>query len=392
MAFVSSTGTPTQEGDKGILYDFNDGARVLLPKGEWHVNIIDDDSGNILFSCDTSGGWVTSTKKYYVMFRVQVFKKGETSPCLDTVMNLKGKHVLISFPTGTLGDIIAWFHYAEKFRIKHQCKLECAVSEEFITLFSDNYPEIKFTAAQDKYEGKPYATYRIGLFFNGDTDNQPVDFRLVGFHRNAGYILGVSPQEEPPRLNLSAERKIPDPYVCIAVQSTAQAKHWNNGPGWAEVVSHLKELGYRVLCIDRNAHSGHGFVWNHIPWGAEDFTGALPLQERVDLLRHASFFIGLSSGLSWLAWATRIPVILISGFTLPNSEFYTPWRVFNSHGCNGCWDNITYNFDHADFLWCPVHKGTDRQFECTRLITGKQVCGVIDSLHNYLIKNKVVEE
>ena len=24
MAFVSSTGTPTQEGDKGILYDFND--------------------------------------------------------------------------------------------------------------------------------------------------------------------------------------------------------------------------------------------------------------------------------------------------------------------------------------------------------------------------------
>ncbi|MGD2630151.1 autotransporter strand-loop-strand O-heptosyltransferase, partial [Escherichia coli] len=104
-------------------------------------------------------------------------------------MNLKGKHVLISFPTGTLGDIIAWFHYAEKFRIKHQCTLECSVSEEFITLFSDNYPEIKFTAAQDKYEGKPYATYRIGLFFNGDTDNQPVDFRLVGFHRNAGYIL-----------------------------------------------------------------------------------------------------------------------------------------------------------------------------------------------------------
>ncbi|MBZ8685166.1 autotransporter strand-loop-strand O-heptosyltransferase, partial [Escherichia coli] len=108
MAFVSSTETPTQEGDKGILYDFNDGARVLLPKGEWHVNIMDEDSGNILFSCDTSGGWVTSTKKYYVRFRLQAFKKGKTSPCLDTVMNLKGKHVLISFPTGTLGDIIAW--------------------------------------------------------------------------------------------------------------------------------------------------------------------------------------------------------------------------------------------------------------------------------------------
>lgn len=41
----------------------------------------------------------------------------------------------------------------------------------------------------------------------------------------------------------------------------------------------------------------------------------------MNLLHHASFFIGLSSGLSWLAWATHIPVVLISGFTLPVSEF-----------------------------------------------------------------------
>lgn len=81
MAFVSSTETPTQEGDKGILYDFNDGARVLLPKGEWHVNIIDDDSGNILFSCDTSGGWVTSTKN---------IMSGSECRCLK-----KEKHLLV---------------------------------------------------------------------------------------------------------------------------------------------------------------------------------------------------------------------------------------------------------------------------------------------------------
>ncbi|EHC5800490.1 autotransporter strand-loop-strand O-heptosyltransferase [Escherichia coli] len=384
MTFILPPEMPTQEGGKGVLYDFNDGARVLLPKGEWHVNIIDEESGNILFSCDTQAGWVSSTKKYYVKFRIQVFKKGEATPFLDEIMELKNKHVLISYPTGTLGDILAWFHSAENFRMKHQCQLECSIGEEFITLFSDEYPEIKFTPAQEKTESKPYATYRIGLFFNGDTDNQPVDFRLIGFHRNAGYILGLPPQDEPPRLNLTAERKIKEPYVCIAVQSTAQAKHWNNGLGWDEVVKYLKELGYRVLCIDRNAHSGHGFVWNHIPWGAEDFTGSVPLQERVDLLKHASFFVGLSSGLSWLAWAVRVPVVLISGFTLPNSEFYTPWRVFNSHGCNGCWDKTNYDFNHTDFLWCPEYKGTERQFECTRLITGKQVCGVIDSLHSYL--------
>ncbi|MEG0825643.1 MAG: hypothetical protein RSG86_07835, partial [Oscillospiraceae bacterium] len=108
-----------------------------------------------------------------------------------------------------------------------------------------------------------------------------------------------------------------------------------------------------------------------------------------NLLRHASFFIGLPSGLSWLAWAARIPVVLISGFSLPNSEFYTPWRVFNPHGCYGCWDDTSLNFDHHDFLWCPRHKNTDRQFECTRLITGAQVNGVINKLHRSLTEQGV---
>lgn len=109
-----------------------------------------------------------------------------------------------------------------------------------------------------------------------------------------------------------------------------------------------------MLCIDRQARHGQGFVWNHIPYGAEDFTGDIPLQERVDLLRHASFFIGLASGLSWLARATDIPVVLISGFSLPNSEFYTPRRVFSSHGCNGCWDDTSVDFDHQDFCGARI--------------------------------------
>ena len=152
------------------------------------------------------------------------------------------------------------------------------------------------------------------------------------------------------------------------------------------MIDHLKKAGYRVLCIDREATYGQGFVWNHIPYGAEDFTGALPLQERIALLEHADFFIGLGSGLSWLAWATGIPVVLISGFSLPNCEFYTPYRVINTHGCFGCWDDVNIHFDHKDFFWCPRHKGTDRQYECTRLITGQQVINHIERLRQSLKK------
>lgn len=385
--FATPPEFPTCAGPEGILFDFNYGARVYLPEGKWHVILLDDDSGNVLFSCDSDGGWVASTKKYYVRFRIQVFHQGETHPVLDETLDMKDKPVVIFFPTGTLGDMLGWFHYAERFRQLHRCHLECVMGQEIIDLLSAQYPEITFSTKASLRTVNPYASWHVGLFFKGDTLHQPVDFRKVGFHRNAGYILGVDPRECPPRLKLDAERKIAEPYVCIAAQSTNQAKYWNNGHGWAEVVVHLKSLGYRVLCIDRQARHGQGFVWNHIPYGAEDFTGDIPLQERVDLLRHASFFIGLGSGLSWLVWAAGIPVVLISGFSLPNSEFHTPWRVFSSHGCNGCWDDTSVDFDHQDFLWCPHHRDTPRQYECTRLITGRQVTGVVDRLHAGLVDN-----
>ena len=61
----------------------------------------------------------------------------------------------------------------------------------------------------------------------------------------------------------SPDRPIPDRYVCIAAQSTTQAKYWNNPFGWREVISFLKAEGYEVVCIDRAAASGHGLIWNH---------------------------------------------------------------------------------------------------------------------------------
>ncbi|EIX6435645.1 autotransporter strand-loop-strand O-heptosyltransferase [Salmonella enterica] len=383
-SFAPAPELPTQKGPYGILYDFNDGARVKLPPGEWRVNLIDDASGNLLFTCQSGEGWVTSSKKYYVDFRIQVFRGNDREPLVDAVLDLRDKPVIVHFPVGTLGDLLGWFPYAERFRQRHLCRLECVMGAEIIDLLRDQYPDIRFSPRDAIATKNPYASYRIGLFFGGNDTHQPVDFRQVGFTRIAGYILGVSPQEEAPRLKLDGARAVEEPYVCIAVQSSCQAKYWNNGHGWAQVVAELKRLGYRVLCIDKEAHHGWSYVWNHIPHGAEDFTGALPLQQRVDLLRHAAFFVGLSSGLSWLAWGCGIPVVLISGFTDPQSEFYTPWRIFNPHGCHGCWDDIRLDFDHADFLWCPRHKGTERQYECTRLITGQQVVRTIRQLHEQI--------
>ena len=74
---------------------------------------------------------------------------------------------------------------------------------------------------------------------------------------------------------------------------------------------------------------------------------------------------------------------MISGFSHPSTEFETPWRVINYHTCNSCWNDPAHRFDHKDFLWCPRHKDTPRQFECTRLITVEQVKKVLRKLPNF---------
>lgn len=382
---------PTQEGPIGIRYDFNDGCRVVLPEGDWRVRLSDLDTGNILYETAIKAGRINSSKRYYLRCRIEVWSGGKA--VLQHDYSCEGRDVLVQFPVGTIGDTMGWFPYAVKFQTLHGCRLFCAMAEWLIPLFKEAYPEITLISHEQVEPERYYATYSMGLFFDDEEHiHQPCDFRQVGLHRTAGYILGVDPTEVPPRLTLPDEsRPIPERYVCIAAQSTAQPKYWNNPSGWREIIAFLKNAGYRVICIDRQPVHGTGIVWNHIPWGAEDQTGDRPLVERARWLRHAEFFVGLSSGLSWLAWAAGTPVVMISGFTHPTNEFTTPYRVINYHACNSCWNDVRVRFDHKDFLWCPRHAGTPRQFECTRLITAEAVKTVIRRIPGFGSKTGAID-
>jgi autotransporter strand-loop-strand O-heptosyltransferase len=384
-AYPAPAEMPTQAGPRGMRFDFNDGARVVMPESDapWRVRLSDMETGNILFETELKSGRVNSSKRYFVRFKVEAWQKGER--LIEHEYNAKDRDVLIQFPVGTLGDPMGWFPYAVRFRDDHGCRLACAMGEKIIPLFKDAYPDITFLTHEEVKPEKYYATYSIGLFFDDkDFLHQPSDFRHVGLHRTAGYILGVDPTEFAPKLVIPEDtRPIEEPYVCIAVQSTTQSKYWNNPMGWRELIPWLKEAGYRVICIDQKPVHGTGLVWNHIPHGAEDQTGDKTLQERARWLKHCDFFVGLSSGLSWLAWASGCPVVMIAGFTHPTNEFATPYRVINYHTCNGCWNDVRHRFDHKDFLWCPRHANTPRQFECTRLITVEQVKATISRIPGF---------
>ena len=98
---------------------------------------------------------------------------------------------------------------------------------------------------------------------------------------------------------------------------------------------------------------------------------------RANMLYHAEFFIGLSSGLSWLAEAVNCPVVMICGFSQDWFEFYTPYRVANRRVCNGCFNDI-----RATYLEkiCPYHEGTPRELECQKKISPRMVIEAIERL------------
>ncbi|WP_025840498.1 glycosyltransferase family protein [Asaia platycodi] len=97
--------TPSQVGPEGIRYDFQEGCRVSLPEGDWHLEIKDLLTQTVLFSAESKGGFIASTKKYFVPFSIKVSRAGRV--VLDHIMNLNDQEVLIDMHLGGVGDHIA---------------------------------------------------------------------------------------------------------------------------------------------------------------------------------------------------------------------------------------------------------------------------------------------
>jgi len=214
-----------------------------------------------------------------------------------------------------------------------------------------------------------------------------VDSRLMPMEIIGKTVLGTPYTLQTVRYIPTKSRAIQEPYVCIGVQASGTWKGWHHPRGWDEVVAYLKDAGYRVLCIDWDRENVYEGISSKIPAEAEDFTGDIPLIERINLLAYADFFVGLSSGLSWLAHAAGCPVVMISGFTLPWFEFDTPYRVQNFTKCHGCFNDVRAEWVHVQH--CPYHRGTDRAFECSRSISPQQVIMTIERLrHDLSNENK----
>ena len=368
-SILGETGLPD------VLLDFNDGLRLQIPKGNWHVKISDYTSNFVFLDEDIlEGATLISVEKFFVNWEITLAFNGEV--CFYHQFDPHEQHVHFIFPVKTLGDNITLFPYMKALKEFYNCHVSCTVPKYLQDIIKFYYPEIELT---DDISDDTYATYyMLGQNFNEpitSTENiramplKEFGHSIVGWHINVNQKVIYHPTEE---------RKIKEPYVCIAVQASGTPKAWLNPNGWPFVVQYLKQLGYRVLCIDKEREtSDYGNVVT-MPEGAEDFTGNKPLIERINLLAYADFFIGLSSGLAWLAWSVDIPVILISGISAPWYEFATPYRINNTLVCHGCFNDIRYN--HKELFTCPRYKGTEQVYECSKKISAQQILYEIDRL------------
>jgi autotransporter strand-loop-strand O-heptosyltransferase len=358
--------------------NFIDGPKVKITgqfPEQYNVKFIDKSKGEVVYSADIStNSWAKANKKKFVDWKIVI--TDSKNNVIEHNFDLNNKKVLIYIDSNSIGDTIAWIPYVDEFRKKHNCKTY--VFSFHNSLFSESYPEITFLDKIDNFLDFDCA-YKIGWYytddknFNTDINENPPN--TIPLQKTITDILGLDYSEIKPKIKQLSVYETDKPYICIAVHSTAQAKYWNNPTGWQELVDYVKSFGYEVYLISKEED---GYMGNKQPNGIIKINNK-SLEEIGSILKGAKFFVGLGSGLTWFSWALNVPTILISGFSEPWQEMKSDViRVINKDVCHGCF--AKHLFDRGDWNWCPEHKGTERQFECTKSITFDMVKPHIENL------------
>jgi autotransporter strand-loop-strand O-heptosyltransferase len=309
--------------------------------------------------------WTKLSRQYYTDWDVKVLDGEEL--IYEYKPNFINKRVFISFDSRSLGDSIAWIPYVLEFKKKHNCHV--IVSTFWNKLFEKSYSEIEFVSPGSTVHDL-IGMYTIGWFY--DTNKEPELPNTIPLQKAITNIIGLEFNEIKPNIDfIPSERPFTEKYITIANESTAGVKYWNNPNGWRELIDYLVSKGYRVINVSKESDRMDGVT------KLKDTS----IENTMNCIHHSEFFIGLSSGLSWLTWALGKHVVMISNFTEPDHEFTSNCtRITNPSVCNGCWNNPMFKFDKGDWNWCPEHKGTERQFECHKSITSQMVIDRIQHL------------
>jgi autotransporter strand-loop-strand O-heptosyltransferase len=293
------------------------------------------------------------------------------------------KTVLIHLLSNSIGDTIASTPYVSEYQKRHNVNVIFNINEPFIFLLNEVYENIQFISRNNivEYDEK----ISIDYVFNKSIQSGYAE--QLGFE-NPPYIRPVVSIPE-------LLRPIKNKYIALGVHSTCQVKYWNHPNGlksqgdatnWNELSSILRKRGYTPVTVEKDEMYGVPPFFNGIPSKSNKQVGKTIL-EAANIINHSEFYIGLSSGMSWIAHALGKKVVMISNFTEDWNEFDLSLddyiRITDKSVCHGCWNkiNVDFEFNKDDWYWCPLHKDTERQFECHKSIS---VSDVMEKIEHWL--------
>lgn len=330
---------------------------------EYDVTVIDKATAVEVYSVKLKvNHWLKLNRKYLSDLVIVIKYQEQVVQEISLLEELEGQTVLISFESSSLGDSLAWIPYCLQFQEVYKCTV--IVSTFKNELFESVYPELTFIGRGVTVDNLK-AMFQVGWFWV--EDEEPVNPITIPLQQSACNILNLEYKEIIPRIAFTpSNRPIEDKYVCISTTSTSQCKLWYY---WQDLIDGLRLKGYKVVDVSLEGSNYTGL----------ELVGSRDTYSLMNLIHHSEFLVGLGSGSSWLAWALRKHVVMISNFSEEGHEFATNCtRITNTSVCHGCWNNTSFRFDKGDWYWCPVHKDTDRQFECHKLISSEQVLKAIN--------------
>jgi autotransporter strand-loop-strand O-heptosyltransferase len=355
--------TPKPSDNNEIIINYFDGPRVEIKgnyKKDYFVEFIDGNDVVRFSDTITNNMWTSCGIKYYVPWTIRI--NGE----VVNEFNLSGKRILISFESKSIGDTIAWAPYSIELMKQRNCKVILSTFHNEWFEGSENYKDIEFIKPGQSVNCD--AIYRIGWFRDkvkgwGNLSSNPNQVNLIPLQQTITDILGLEYKEVNYGLNFKpSKRPIKNKYVVFGPQSTAGCKEWPL-ENWIELSKLLKSKGYEIMILSLNKYKIDGVrVNNTRDWN-----------EVMNCLFHSEFFIGLSSGLSWMNWSLYKKTVMIAGFTQDDHECQTNVIRISNDVCIKCWNDPVLVFDPGDWDWCPVYKNTSHQHICQKSISVSQV-------------------
>jgi autotransporter strand-loop-strand O-heptosyltransferase len=314
------------------------------------------------------GHFARSLKRYLAPWTIEI-RDAEGVLLRSHRFDVKARQLGVFLDSRSLGDTLAWVPQVERYAEANP-STRVYLSHYWPELqFSTRCPNLKWVSPESPVP-ELYASVKIGYFLNEELPQRHrTDPRRIPLAAVATDILNIGFEERRPRFANGAEDRAPEKRVCFAMASTAGCKLWHYPNGWQVVVDRINDQGFEMELIQRESAALAGIV---------NSSGDRPIGERIEQLKRCALFIGPPSGLAWLAWAVGAPVVMIGGFSESFTEFQTDcYRVSDPGACHGCWNDTSVTFDRDDWDWCPRHRDTSRQFECSREITPEMVMDAV---------------